>query len=59
MTPRGGKTGAVTISLEDGVTLTLEDTSFSFRKGWWLCVSDGWNGEVLCLWKSVLCVRVL
>ena len=43
MTPRGGKTGAVVISWgDDGeFTLTLEDTSFSFRNGVWMCVSGG------------------
>ena len=43
MTPGGGKTGAIEISWEGdgGFTLALEDTSFSFRKGEWVCVSDG------------------
>ena len=61
MTPGGGKTGAVVISWgDDGrFTLAWEDTSFSFRNGVWVCISDGWGEGGLCLEKPPLWIRVL
>ena len=52
--------GAVATSWEgDGVfTLALEDASFSFRNGVWICVSGGWGEGGLCFERPLLWVRV-